>query len=197
MGVIGKDFKFKIIKNFLTKSEVKLLNKYCEIKHRTNLGSQPVGDGTFDTACKNMDTRFYGDPIMEALSLEKQNLMEKETGKKLLGTYSYWRMYTKFADLKTHTDRPACEISVTVHIGGDIGWPIFIDGKECVTEPGNAVIYLGMDLKHGRKEFLGDWQAQCFIHYVDANGPHTDNFMDQRPYWGMRSSKKEVIRLKE
>ena len=39
MGTIGKDFKYKIVKNFLTKNEVKLFTHYCEIKHRTNNNS--------------------------------------------------------------------------------------------------------------------------------------------------------------
>ena len=42
--------------------------------------------------------------------------MEKETNKKLLPTYAFWRTYTKFAVLEKHTDRPSCEISVTVNI---------------------------------------------------------------------------------
>ena len=36
MGLIGKDFTYKKIKNFLTKDEVKLLSNYCEIRHRNN-----------------------------------------------------------------------------------------------------------------------------------------------------------------
>ena len=39
MGTIRKDFKYKIVKNFLTKDEVKLFTHYCEIKHRTNTDS--------------------------------------------------------------------------------------------------------------------------------------------------------------
>ena len=36
MGTIRKDFKYKLVKNFITKSEVKLFTHYCEIKHKTN-----------------------------------------------------------------------------------------------------------------------------------------------------------------
>jgi len=37
MGTIGKDFKYKIIKKFLSKDEIDLFSLYCEMKHRTNL----------------------------------------------------------------------------------------------------------------------------------------------------------------
>ena len=36
MGEIGKDFKYKLVKNFISKEEVGLLAPYCEIKHRSN-----------------------------------------------------------------------------------------------------------------------------------------------------------------
>ena len=33
----------------------------------------------------------------------------------------------KVIELKRHKDRPSCEISTTLNLGGD-PWPIFIDG---------------------------------------------------------------------
>jgi hypothetical protein len=97
--------------------------------------------------------------------------MEKETGKKLLATYSYWRMYTKYSHLKKHKDRPSCEISVTVNVGSDgTDWPIIIEDNPIHLKTGDAAIYLGCELEHGREEFKGDWCAQTFLHYVDADG---------------------------
>ena len=181
MGTIGKDFKYKIVKNFLSKDEKDILGFYCEIKHRTNMNS-------FDSQQNdNSDTFFYGDPIMESLMLKKKKLMEIETGKKLLPTYAFWRAYTKYADLKKHTDRPSCEISVTVNISGDeTKWPIFMDGNPIDLNPGDAAIYLGCEVPHWREEFLGDYQMQTFLHYVDAEGKYKNYHMDQRPYWGFQ-----------
>tara|TARA_Y100000114_G_C11757212_1_gene327551 strand:- start:314 stop:862 length:549 start_codon:yes stop_codon:yes gene_type:complete len=180
MGIIGKDFKYKKIENFLSKEEIMVLRNYCRIKHTLNLDS-------FDTKQNNNgDTYFYGDPLMDSLMLAKHNLMVKHTGKDLFPTYSFWRMYTKFAVLKKHKDRPSCEISVTVHIGSDnTPWPIYMDGKPMDTKPGDAVIYLGCELEHWRDEFKGDWAAQTFLHYVDANGKYKDYIKDKRDYWGM------------
>lgn len=172
--------KYKKVKNFLSEEEKKLLTDYCRIKHRINFDS-------FDfLQSDNGDTFFYGDPLMESLMVNKIGLMQKETGLELLPTYAFWRMYTLNADLKKHTDRPACEISVTVNIGSDgTKWPIYMGGVEINLEPGDAVIYLGCEVEHWREEFTGDWQAQTFLHYVDKNGKNVEWFKDKRPLYGM------------
>ena len=180
MGIIRKNFKYKIIKNFLSKDEIELLSIYCEIKHRTNVNN-------FDLEQSNVgDTHFYGDPIMDSLMLRKKKLMEKHTGKKLLPTYAFWRCYTKYADLKKHTDRPSSEISVTVNIKGDgTPWPIFMNGDALNLDKGDAAIYLGCEVDHWREEFKGDYQFQTFLHYVDKEGKNIEHFMDKRKFWGI------------
>jgi hypothetical protein len=178
MGTI-KDFKYKLIKNFLTKEEIKLLTDYCKIMHRTNFNSFEF------LQSDNGDTCFYADPLMESLMVNKLELMQKETGLELLPTYAFWRMYTRFADLKKHKDRESCEVSVTVMLGSDgTKWPIFMEGKEINLEPGDAAIYLGCEIGHWREEFKGDWQAQTFLHYVDKNGKNKEWFRDKRLAYG-------------
>jgi hypothetical protein len=175
-----KNFKYKLIKKFLTQEEIKLFTDYCRIKHKLNKDS-------FDLVNGNADTYYYADPLMESLMVNKLNLMEEETGLTLLPTYAYWRMYTVHADLFKHTDRPACEISVTVMIGSSgQPWPIYMNGKEINMEPGDAAIYLGCEVEHWRDEFKGDWHAQTFLHYVDKNGPNKEWFKDKRPLYGMQ-----------
>ena len=71
----------------------------------------------------------YADPVMETLMMKVLPIMQQETGLQLLPTYSYARIYKKGDILKRHKDRPSCEISTTVHLGGD-KWSIFIDGTE-------------------------------------------------------------------
>lgn len=174
MGKIANGYK--VIKNILTKEEQLLLKGYTDIQHRFNTKN-------FDTMGQsdNMDTCFYEDPLMEALLLSKQSIMEKETNLKLFPTYSFWRMYTYGATLAKHTDRSSCEISVTINMAGDgTPWPIYIGKSEINLEPGDGVIYEGIDNEHWRDEYLGDGQAQVFLHYVDQNGDHKDWKYDKR-----------------
>jgi hypothetical protein len=178
LGTIGKDFKYKIIDNFLSQEELELFKNYCFFKHRSN---QSNFDLTTDSMETNADTYFGSDPLMEYLLLQKQKLVEKESGLKLFPTYSFWRMYTKFASLKKHKDRESCEISITVQIDSDgTKWPIYMDGKEHVLKNGQAIIYLGIEIEHWREQFKGDYQAQCFLHYVNADGVYKNFKYDKR-----------------
>jgi hypothetical protein len=171
---------YKVIKNFLTKEEIDLLTHYTRMKHRVNFTE-------FDLVQSDQgDTMYYGDPATDSLMVTKHKLMEKETGLQLLPTYSFWRMYSYLADLKKHTDRPSCEISVTVKINScGVKWPIFIGGKEIDLQNGDGVIYKGCDVDHWREEFQGDWHAQTFLHYVNKNGPHKEWHKDKRPLYGV------------
>jgi hypothetical protein len=178
MGTLKKDFKYKIIDNFLTNEEQKLLKDYCELKHRLNVDS-------FDTKQNNnCDTYFYGDPLMESLMINKKHILEKESNLKLIPTYSFWRMYSTDAILKKHRDRGSCEVSVTVQIDSDGEWPIYMDGKAITIKNKQAVMYWGTDTEHWREGLKTDFQSQAFLHYVDQNGPYTDQAFDTRKMLG-------------
>ena len=72
----------------------------------------------------------YSDSVMETLLIKLIPVMKKETGLDLLPTYSYARLYKKGDELKRHKDRASCEISTTLHLGGE-PWPLFIsENKE-------------------------------------------------------------------
>ena len=181
-----KNKKYCFVDKFLTLEETKILTDYCRLKHRFNMS-----DFASPTAqSNNMDSHFYADHVMESLMLNKVNLMEKVTDLELLPTYSFWRMYTKFADLPAHKDRPSCEYRVSVCIGScGTKWPIYMDKKPMDLKPGQAVVYKGCEITHSRKEFQGDWQAQVFLHYVNKNGPNRDFVRDKRPFYGMPTTK--------
>ena len=68
----------------------------------------------------------YADWVMETLLQYMRPIMRAKTGMDLIPTYSYTRLYEKGNILHRHKDRPSCEISTTLHLGGD-EWPIFLD----------------------------------------------------------------------
>ena len=177
--IIGKDFKYKLVKNFLTQEEIILLTDYCRIRHRINFDS-------FDsTQNDNGDTFFYGDPLMESLMVNKLNIMQKETGLELLCTYAFWRMYTVNADLKKHKDRPACEVSVTVQLGRshNYSWPIYMGGTPVYMAEGDGIVYPGTDVQHWRDKCDGPdgyYSGQAFFHFVLKNGAHASQAIDKR-----------------
>ena len=60
-----------------------------------------------------------------------------------------------------------------------------MEGTEIELDVGDAVIYKGCELAHWRNDFEGDWHAQVFLHYVNADGPHKEWFMDKRIMLGI------------
>lgn len=176
MGKLKTDFKFKLVKNFLSSDEISLGTYYLKLRHKWNVDK-------FDVHHNNCDSMFYTDPFCETILIKKLKKMEDETGLSLIPTYSFSRVYSYNADLKKHKDRPSCEVSATVMWGSDgTPWPIFMDGQKCEMEPGDAVIYLGCELEHYRENFEGDWHAQTFIHYIDKDGPYKDFAYDKRDF---------------
>tara|TARA_R110000823_G_scaffold304891_1_gene426677 strand:- start:441 stop:1025 length:585 start_codon:yes stop_codon:yes gene_type:complete len=181
-------FKFKKIKNFLNKEEINICREYFLIQHKNNIKDFDTGQNA------NLDTKKYADPLVESLLLNKKNVVEKEINLNLLPSYSFYRVYTMFSELVKHSDRPSCEVSVTVMVGSSgEKWPIFMDGVPVELSPGDAVIYAGCDVEHWREEFLGDWHAQFFLHYVNENGPYTEYKLDKRPYLGALEWMRGVI----
>lgn len=126
---------------------------------------------------------------------------EAVTGKKLLPTYSYARMYAPGEELHIHTDRPSCEISATITLGfeGDV-WSIYagnadksIANKIDMTV-GGAMLYKGCEIHHWREKYFESlWQAQVFLHYVDANGPYTEWVFDKRPSLSYKEHPQEML----
>ena len=108
---------------------------------------------------------------MTALLDTKLPLVEKKSNLKLLPTYAYWRYYVFGAHLKKHTDRHACEISITTCIKKYDNWPIVVEGTSFELEEGDAVLYAGCDQEHERPGiYKGEGMAQVFFHYVNQNG---------------------------
>src|SRR4051794_20883205 len=105
----------------------------------------------------------------------------------LYPTYSYLRIYIKGAELAKHTDRSSCEISATLPIEYESAsvWPLCIEiegeAKEIELEPGDALIYKGIQIPHWREPFDGERQVQIFLHYVRKDGPYSEFKFDQRP----------------
>ena len=141
----------------------------------------------------------YGDVAMETLLAKLNGKMEKETGYKLNPTYSYARIYKTGDVLHRHKDRYSCEVSTTLHLGGD-PWPIYLDptgklgqaGVKVDLAPGDMLIYSGCELEHWREAFPGKDCGQVFLHYNDSQKKTAkENKFDKRPMLGLPSSFKK------
>jgi hypothetical protein len=137
----------------------------------------------------------YADIAMETLLVKLNDLMNKKTKLKLYPNYSYARIYKKGDVLHRHKDRFSCEISTTMNLGGDV-WPIYLEpsgqinkkGKKIILNPGDMLIYRGIDLEHWREPFEGETCAQVFLHYNNSATEGAEkNIYDKRPTLGLPS----------
>ncbi len=128
----------------------------------------------------------YADPLCESLLLELQPHLEKVTGKALLPTYSYIRIYGPGQVLEKHRDRPSCEISATLTIGYEATtlWPLFVESNgqkdKIELDKGDLLIYKGCEVFHWREKFEGKFWLQIFLHFVDKNGKFAEWQYDKR-----------------
>ena len=128
----------------------------------------------------------YGDLVMEHLLDRFRPQVEEATGLSLYPTYSYLRVYSSGDALAPHVDREACEVSLSLNIGQEpsVPWPLWIRGasgaRAVRLEPGDAVLYRGIECEHWRERYDGVRLAQVFLHYVDQAGPYAAWRFDRR-----------------
>ena len=193
--------KYEVIRKAISKELASFcyayfLNKRQVAKHLQDTRFLSPYDETWGTWTDTQvpDTySHYSDLVMETLSVRVRPKMMAITKMNLIPTYTYARIY-KYGDvLHRHKDRPSCEISCTLNLGGD-EWPIYLDptggdgkkGKKVILKGGDMLVYSGCDLEHWREEFEGQDCGQAFLHYNDRKGKfHETNVFDGRPMIGL------------
>ncbi len=171
------DNNFLVVKNFIDSSRAKNLSdrfkKYCQENYTSD-----------DPQVPNTPSQYNYLPFLELLC-EKTPEISEIIGETVLPTYCYSRVYKSGDVLKKHTDRDACEISLTVHLEGDQDWEIYIENTEGEEIPvnlkqGDALLYLGCKAPHWRNKFNGSFYTQVFLHYVRSNGEKSYAYFDKR-----------------
>ena len=207
------NLKYQIIKKAISYELANFIFNYFMLKrdavsfmYKNNIHSQSGLLGTWTDEQVPNTYSNYADFAMETLMMKVLPVMQKETELQLIPTYSYARIYKNGDILKRHKDRPSCEISTTLNLGGD-PWPIFIDGTgadsiiderknihkpnapkgtEVLLDVGDMLVYSGCDLEHWREPFEGNICGQVFLHYNHVNGPFAEkNKFDGRPMLGV------------
>lgn len=131
----------------------------------------------------------------------------------LLPTYAYLRIYQQGDVCRIHTDRPACEHSLSLMItsGENLPWALSV-GTDIIAEPqpviaddfegapyrstpmspGDAVLYQGVHYRHGRLEpNPNSWSAHLFLHWIDANGRYAEEAFDRPAIERARSQEQQ------
>ena len=127
-------------------------------------------------------------------------VMSQITGKELLPTFCYLRIYQKDDICRVHSDRLACEhsLSLTLAYSDDLPWELSVGSEKAkplsavrndfdgapygsvAMQPGDAVLYQGVHHRHGRiTPNPNRWSAHMFLHWVDRDGPYAACAFDE------------------
>ena len=177
---------YTVIKNMLSRDMLDIAYRYY-LSYAATSGYYAVSDDV-----RALDR--YADALGEAMMPQVQEAIEAKTGRRLLPTYSFARVYTTASRLSRHVDRGACEISATMTVGytgtSDL-WPIMVESEgvdlPIALDVGDALIYRGMDLPHWRESLKEGVWCQLFFHFVEADGAMAGEHYDRRdslgPVW--------------
>ena len=210
--------KYVLINNAISEDMADFLYKYLLLRRQV---ARTMFDKKFISPFETMFGHWndqqvmntyaiYSDNAMETLLVKMLPVMREITNLKLEPNYSFSRVYKTGDILARHKDRPSCEISTTLNLGGD-PWPIYIDktgkdtvideykniikpnapkGTEVLLNPGDMLVYKGCDLEHWREPFQGEVCGQVFLHYSDSK--KNKKIFDDRLHLGLPSQFKDM-----
>ena len=164
---------YLIVRNFLNKD-------YCKFLANIHHDKQYLLDD--DHQVEGSRSKYNSKYALEIQCMELRRISDI-IQQPIFPTYSMIRVYKKGNELLEHTDRLACEISVTLHLDGDKHWPIWIEtpngeSKSVNLQTGDIMIYLGCIAPHWRNVYKGDWYSQLFFHYVRSQGIFSNCYFD-------------------
>ena len=167
---------YVIIENFIDLDYIKWAKRY--FSHKFNI-IEDYKKAKIETTTVKQGKYYYGSTLSEVLLFSILPKIEDVVEKSLYPTYSFARLYEEGQNLIKHTDRPACEYSISLPLNYT-GWPLIVEDKEIYLSPGGAIVYKGRELKHWRNPLPEGYQLQLHLHYVDKNGEFKDWKYDKR-----------------
>ena len=186
---------FLVLQNLYDPQE--LFHPVPKIRGQLNYRSKKLDDVEYIEEESQVEGSLarYWHPQYTKIHSDIRLKIEKQIGRKLYNTYYYDRFYFPGQELKKHTDRPACEISISVHVSTNLEeyWPIFIktpyvfaESQECTKvkklintgdivavnlNPGDGVLYKGCERPHWRDKMPGTFEMmsegeQLYYHQI-------------------------------
>jgi hypothetical protein len=143
-------------------------------RYHTRAGSFPLGD-------EQSSGRYvaYDEPLTRFVHQQLARTVSDLVGRVVTPSYSYLAFYRGGAVLEPHTDREACEYTVSLCIDATPdprthgGWPLWVQTAagpvSFVQAIGDAVLLRGRTLVHWREQLPeGYTSSSVLFHFVDA-----------------------------
>jgi hypothetical protein len=165
-----RERRYLLVKGILPQTLLEYLKVYYAILMANNRF------GT-DSQCPS-SLSLGGDAALDAVLEWIRPEVSRLVGFDLVPTYSYTRQYARGELLTRHTDRAACEISVTasIQIPKEAGpsvvhlKPPNFDETKVEMFEGDGCVYAGTEVEHWRERFRVGGYIQLFLHFIAKHG---------------------------
>lgn len=172
-----RERRYLLVKGILPQTILEYLKVYYAVLMANNRFCH-------DSECPS-SLSLGGDAALDAVLEWIRPEVSRLVGFDLAPTYSYTRQYAKGEALTRHTDRDACEISVTASIQIPKGAgpsvvhlkpPNFQETKVEMFE-GDGCVYAGTEVEHWRERFRVGGYIQLFLHFIAKHGRNYPRLM--------------------
>ena len=165
-----REHRYLFVKGMLPRAILEYLKVYYAVLLSNNALAS-------DVQCPS-SLSLGGDPALDAILEWIRPKVSRLVGFELAPTYSYTRRYAKGELLSRHTDRDACEVSVTTSIEIPKGAgpsvvhlkPPNLRATKVEMLEGDGCIYAGAEVEHWREPFRFDGYVQLFLHFISMRG---------------------------
>ena len=190
-----RESRYLLVKGILPPPILEYLKVYYEVLMANNRFYA-------DDQCP-LSLSLGGDPALDAVLEWIRPEISRLVGFDLAPTYSYTRRYARGDMLTRHTDRAACEISVTVSIQIPKGAEPSVvrlkppNSDETTVEmyEGDGCVYAGTEVEHWRERFRRGGYIQLFLHFIAKHGPSYPELMfDGRQCLGAGSKRRKRLK---
>lgn len=165
-----RERRYLLVKGILPQTILEYLKVYYAVLLANNRFSH-------DSECPS-SLSLGGDAALDAVLEWIRPEVSRLVGFDLAPTYSYTRQYARGEVLTRHTDRDACEISVTASIQIPKGAgpsvvhlkPPTLDETKVEMFEGDGCVYAGTEVEHWRERFRVGGYIQLFLHFIAKHG---------------------------
>lgn len=156
-----------------------MIGKYVIVRRLIKPFDVPVFDpADFAPVCGGMSDRISRVDHPATLGLHKvwKGLVECFAQYPIAPTYTFTTIYSPFAELPKHVDRPVCQwnLAVAHSYSAGVPWDFYLDGDDRFDpdvirlEPGDGLIYSGRSPHWRRRQHFPQHVTMMLFHYISV-----------------------------
>lgn len=153
-----------LLKNVLPEADFQRLSSYCRNIDKTNIEPDQFGRRLFS----DKDHLILKEYSQMFLPIAREHFNDSS----IVPSFSLLSEYSENEiSLFHHKDKNACTFNVDLVLYQDEPWGIWVEGREYILYPNEALLFLGEEQEHWREPISNNTNkiALAFFHYIKPN----------------------------